>query len=98
MGIADIERDLKFIRATMESSSRYTNVPASGYLITGLLGFLGTWGTYIYLGGEKVADMTRIITKDMVILIALWLLVFVAAVGCVALAQAQEMKRRWRKK
>jgi len=84
MGIADIERDLKFIRTTMESSSRYTNVPASGYLITGLLGLLGTWGTYIYLGAEKVADMTRITTKDMKILMVLWLLVFVAAVGSVA--------------
>ncbi len=45
MGIADIERALKFIRQTMESSSRYTNVPASGYLATGVLGLVGVWGT-----------------------------------------------------
>lgn len=93
MGIADIERDLKFIRTTMESSSRYTNVPASGYLISGLLGLSGTWGTYIYLGGQKVADMTCITTKDMAILMALWLLVFVAAVGCVAFCSWRKARK-----
>ena len=93
MGIADIERDLKFIRTTMESSSRYTNVPASGYLITGLLGLLGTWGTYVYLGGEKVADMTRITTKDMKILMWLWLLVFGAAVGSVAFCSWRKARK-----
>jgi len=84
MGIIDIERDLKFIRETMESSSRYTNVPASGYLITGLLGFAGTCGTYAYLGGKKVSDMLLITPEDMKILVAIWLIVFVTAVGSVA--------------
>ncbi len=83
MGIADIERDLRFIRKTMESSSRYTNVPASGYLITGVLGLAGTWGTYIFLGKEKVLNTALIAPGEIKALMFLWILVFVAAVGIV---------------
>ncbi len=45
MGVTDIERDLKLIRETMESASRYSNVRAAGYLIIGARGLIGTGGT-----------------------------------------------------
>jgi len=83
MGITDIERDLKFIRETMESSSRYTNVPASGYLMTGALGLTGTWGTYLFLGKRKVLNTSLITLEEIKMLMFLWILVFVAAVGIV---------------
>ena len=77
----------------MESSSRYTNVPASGYLTTGLLGFVGTWGTYAFLGRQKVADMALITPEDMTMLVAIWLLVFVAAVGSVAFCSWRKARK-----
>ncbi|GAK55231.1 Brp/Blh family beta-carotene 15,15'-monooxygenase [Candidatus Vecturithrix granuli] len=83
MGIADIEKDLKFIRQTMESSSRYTNVPASGYLAAGFLGLIGVWGTYLLLGDHKILNITLITPKDIQRLMLLWLLVFVSALSVV---------------
>ncbi len=49
MGIPEIEQDLKLIRKVMESASRYTNIPASGYMVTGLLGVFGAWKTWLFL-------------------------------------------------
>ena len=83
MGIAEIERDLKIIRKMMESSSRYTNIPASGYLVTGVLGLLGAWGTSVFLGKEKISDIALITPEDMKILAVLWSVIFVAALGTV---------------
>ena len=83
MGISDMERDLRFIRETMESSARYTNVPASGYLMTGALGLVGTYGTYLFLGKEKVLNTALIAPGEIKTLMFLWILVFVAAVGIV---------------
>ncbi|MBD3306885.1 hypothetical protein GF348_10930 [candidate division KSB3 bacterium] len=84
MGVSDIERDLKFIRKTMESSSRYTNVPALGYLAAGALGLAGTIITYFYLKTEKITYMESITLDDMWMLVLIWGVVFVAAVGGVA--------------
>ena len=85
MGIADIERDIKFIRETMESSSRYTNVPASAYLATGVLGLAGTFGTYAVLGKNKVLNMDLITSRDITLLMWIWILVLIASVGVVML-------------
>ncbi|MDY0092013.1 MAG: hypothetical protein RBT80_04890 [Candidatus Vecturithrix sp.] len=83
MGIADIEKDLKFIRQTMESSSRYTNVPASGYLATGVLGLVGVWGTYTLLGDRKIVNISLVTPEDIQRLMLLWLLVFLLSIGIV---------------
>jgi hypothetical protein len=93
MGIADIERDLKFIRETMESCSRYTNVPASGYIATGIVGLIGTWGTYIFLGKEKVSNMALILPEDITGLVLIWSLVFVAAVSTVIFCSWRKARR-----
>ena len=83
MGIAEIERDLKIIRKIMESSSRYTNIPASGYLVAGVFGLLGVWGTFAFLGKEQIANMTLLTPAEMKTLAILWSIVFIAALGTV---------------
>jgi hypothetical protein len=93
MGIAEIEQDLKIIRKIMESSSRYTNIPASGYLVTGVLGCLGVWGTYAFLGWEKISDITLITPEDMKMLALIWSLVFAAAIGTVAFFSWRKARR-----
>jgi hypothetical protein len=93
MGIAELEQDLKFIRQTMESSSRYSNIPASGYMLTGLLGIAGTWGTYLYLGKAKVMDTSLVTLTDVQGLVAIWGLVFLTAVGGVMLCAWNKARR-----
>jgi hypothetical protein len=83
MRIDDIERDLKIIRRAIETSSRYTNITARGYVFTGIFGILGVYGTYWFLGRGKVSDMSLITPEDVKILMVIWTLVFVAAVGVV---------------
>ena len=83
MRIDDIERDLKIIRRAIENSSRYTNITARGYVFAGIFGILGVYGTYWFLGRGKVSDMSLITPEDVKILMVIWTLVFVAAVGVV---------------
>jgi len=82
MKITDIEQDLKVIRKAMESSLRYTNIPVPAHFAAGLLGILGVWGTYLFLGKEKVANVESILPEDASTLAILWGVVFVAALGC----------------
>ena len=93
MGISDIEQDLKIIRQAIEASSRYTNITAKGYIFTGIVGMLGVYGTYVFLGGEKVADMNLITSGEVKILTILWSLVFVLAVGGVMLFSWSKARR-----
>lgn len=83
MGISEVERDLKFIRETMESSSRYTNVPASAYVATGVLGCLGTCGTYAFLGKDKLVNSSLVTTHDLKALTIFWALILAATIGMV---------------
>lgn len=83
MRIDEIEQDLKVIRQAMDVSSRYTNITARGYLSSGLCGFLGTVGTYLYLGHAKATDLSRITAADLPGLFAIWASVFLVAVGSV---------------
>lgn len=93
MGIAELEQDLKYIRQTMESSSRYSNIPASGYMLTGLLGIVGTWGTYLYLGNAKVMDTSLVMLSDVAGLVVIWGLVFLLAVAGVMLCAWNKARR-----
>lgn len=93
MGITELEQDLKFIRQTMESSSRYSNIPSSGYILTGLFGIAGTWGTYLYLGKDKVMDTSLVTLPDIKGLVTIWGLVFLAAVGSVTLCAWNKARR-----
>jgi len=42
MDRGEIEQDLKFIKQTMEASTRYTNVPPQAYLLAGALGLVAS--------------------------------------------------------
>lgn len=83
MRIDEIEQDLKVIRQAMEVSSRYTNIPARGYLSSGICGILGTIGTYLFLGHAKATDLSRIASGDLPGLLVIWASVFFVAVGSV---------------
>ena len=93
MKIAELEQDLKFIRQTVESSSRYLNIPSSGYILTGMLGLAGTWGTYLYLGKAKVLDTTLLTPTDVQKLVMIWGIVFLAAVGSVTVCAWNKARR-----
>lgn len=80
MGISDIEQELKIIRQAIEASSRYKNITARGYFFTGVLAALGVYWTYIFLGKEKVSDMSLFTPGDVKTLAILWLGVFVGAI------------------
>ena len=83
MGITEMEQELKIIRQAMEASSRYTNVPVFGYLAAGIVGILGAWGTYNYLGKEKVLEIRYMTPGDVKVLALVWSVVFIAAVTAV---------------
>ncbi len=93
MGISDLEQDLRVIKRAMELSSRYTNITARGYLCTGIIGLLGVYGTYLFLGKEKVKDMSLIAAGDVKTLIVLWSLIFVAAIGGVMFFSWRKARR-----
>jgi len=71
--------DLEFIKKTMKASTRYTNIPPMGYLLSGWFGLAGPFYTWLYLGAEKVGDPARITFYDVVILAIAWLTILLAA-------------------
>ncbi|TET35079.1 MAG: hypothetical protein E3J72_13270 [Planctomycetota bacterium] len=83
MGYKELERDLKFIKKTMEASTRYKNVPASGYLVAGIMGAAGAVLTWFILGAEKLADFAKVDNVDVKNLATLWAVVLVVTLGCV---------------
>lgn len=80
MGISEIEQEIRFIHKIMESSSRYTNIPASGYLVTGLLGLLGAWRTAAFIHAKQVTDVAVIQLWELRGLAFTWFFVFVTAI------------------
>ena len=90
MGITELEQDLKLIRKVMEASSRYTNIPAGGYLATGGLGVLGAWKTQIFLEQHSVPDLGLLQLWEVRPLALTWFTIFLLAVGIVVLSS-------WRK-
>jgi magnesium-transporting ATPase (P-type) len=93
MGYKELERDLKFIKKTMEASARYKNVPASGYLVAGVFGAAGAVLTRLVLGAEKTADFARFENTDIRNLAFMWLAVLAVTLVCVMIL----MKRNARK-
>ena len=83
MGYKELERDLKFIKKTMEASTRYKNVPAAGYLAAGILGTVGVVLTWFLLGAEKLADVSKLDSADVKNFATLWAAVLVVTLGCI---------------
>lgn len=93
MGYANIERDLAFIRRTMETASRYDNIPATGYLAIGLIGFVGVGATYALVGPESVNNLNGLASGDLWLLAAVWGCVFLAALCSMILLSAFRARR-----
>jgi hypothetical protein len=94
MGHAEMERDLAYIKRTMEVATRYDNIPPAGYLLTGLLGLAGAGGTYLVLGADgarRIDDLTAI---DLWQLGALWSGVLVLALVILAVAAVMRARHR----
>lgn len=79
MDFETIEQDLKFIRKTMETSTKYTNIPALGYFVAGLIALAGTGLTFTLLSPDRIAGMKNWLTKDGLVFISIWTGTFVAA-------------------
>ncbi len=83
MEYTDVERDLRFIRQTMETSLRYTNIPALGYLVGGAVGVLTVLLTYTIIGKELAADLDSLSQGQVIALTLIWFSVFLLTVFCV---------------
>ena len=83
MGITELEQDLKLIRKVMEASSRYTNIPAGGYIAAGVLGILGALKTQTFLKQHPVPDVEVLGLWEIKPLALSWFLIFLLAVAIV---------------
>jgi len=87
MSYKELERDLAFIKKTMEAATTYRNVPAVGYLAAGILGLAGSLATYYLLGADKAADLSKIRGKDVDALSVLWagifILTLISVIACI---------------
>jgi len=81
MAHENLEKDLAFIKRTLERAGQYRNIPASGYVAIGLLGFLGAGGTYWLLGPEKSAQLNHLDHADLWSCGWLWFSVLAGAIG-----------------
>ncbi|MCP4404870.1 MAG: hypothetical protein GY801_47160 [bacterium] len=93
MGITELEQDLKLIRKIMESSSRYTNIPAGGYIAAGVLGILGAWKTQAFLKLHPVPDLGLLGLWEIKPLALTWFLIFLLAVGIVVVSSWRKAKK-----
>ncbi len=93
MGISEIEQDIRLIRKVMESASRYTNIPASGYVVTGVLGVLGAWRTSFFLKSRHISEVAQIDLWEIKGLTVTWFLIFLSAIAVVVLLSWRKAKK-----
>ncbi|HUT52477.1 MAG TPA: hypothetical protein VM658_03715 [bacterium] len=89
-----VEKDLQFIKQTMEASTRYTNLPPLGYLLAGVCGLAGPGLTWLIIGADKAADPRLFTGWDVALLAVLWILILAAAAGgsvYLSLARAEKL-------
>ncbi len=94
MDYEQIERDLKFIRDTMESSTRYTIIPSMGYIYAGLLGLLGPGATWLIAGSGGLADPGSVTFWHKLVLGLVWSGIFFAAVIISAVLMTRHARER----
>ena len=93
MGIAELERELKLIRKIMESSSRYTNIPAAGYIGVGIVGTLGALATFLLLTPAQRLDVTLLSRHEAKYLTLLWSCVLMTAILTLVFFSWQKAKQ-----
>ena len=94
MGNENIERDLAFIKSTMEKATKYANRPSAAYLIIGLIGLGGCVGTYLMIGADRAASLSGLTDNDLFHLALLWGGTLAAAVICMAAAAIRRARKR----
>jgi hypothetical protein len=94
MGYAEMERDLAFVKRTMEQATRYDNVPPLGYLVIGLIGLGGAVATYGVLGQERVAQLNQLGPEGVASMALVWGGALAATLVCLAMAVVGRAKRR----
>lgn len=93
MDLKEIERDLGIIRATMEASSRYTNIPATASIVAGLAGLAASAASWLILSPHSRHELSRIGTGELVPLFIVWTLTFlVAGGGAIVLSRMQAIR------
>lgn len=78
---ARAEKEIEFIKSTMETSTTYENVPPLSYLAGGVLGVIGTILTYLVIGVERVENLAEIYPSEGMVLLGIWGAVFVTALA-----------------
>ena len=94
MGYEKVERDLAFIKRTMEAATRYDNIPPVGYLLTGLIGAGGAGGSYFWLGGQGAADLGRLPADRLLPLGLIWGGALLLALAVLALSSILRSRAR----
>lgn len=94
MNIAQLEHDLQAIRAVMEQSAHYTNIPTMAQFTAGILGLTGFGGTLYLTGVSTALNLDDLPAAILVQLGALWCTVFGAAlVSAIAFSWLQARRR-----
>jgi hypothetical protein len=84
MAYEEIERDLAFIRRTMECAERYRNIPPLGYLSVGALGLAGPAASFAVLGGGRGSSLEAVGPGELLLLGAIWIAVLLGALASMA--------------
>lgn len=90
----ELEKNLEFIKKTMEESRRYTNIPAVGYVVAGILGLVASVATFRWLGVGKLEQIRMLTDRDVEFLAVLWAGTFAVSVGAVMFFTRREARRR----
>jgi len=94
MGYAELERDLAFIKRTMEQATRYDNIPPVGYVVLGFVGLAGAGATFGVLGADRAARLDDLAPAEVWSMALVWGGTLVAATICLALAVVARARRR----
>jgi len=94
MGYAEMERDLAFIKRTMEEATRYDNVPPIAYVLIGLLALGGAAATYGLLGPEQLGALNETDPAHVGPLVMIWGGVLIATMICLAVGVVMRARKR----
>jgi hypothetical protein len=75
-----LKEDIEFIKKTIEKSGTYSNIPASGYAVSGMLALCACLLTYYRLGIDRLSNIHLIHAQEIIFLATSWALAFVLAV------------------
>lgn len=92
MDYSELEKDLSFIKTTMETATRYTNIPPAAYMAAGVLGVIGVYITYLLMGSAATSNLNDLSKTTVFQLSILWPLILVIAVVWVILSSVRRAR------